>query len=132
MSSQLHSNRTIPPKAGKNRIVELPADLCTMRNPDRNETIALVSGKRVGACLFCVYISNQTIQPKAGKNRIVELPADFCAMRNPARNKTIALVLGKRVSACLFFVYLSNRTIPPKKTAGKNRIVNFLFLLKRG
>jgi len=95
----------------------------TMRDPDRNETIALVSGKRVGACLFFVYISNRTIPPKAGKNRIVELPADLCTMRNPDRNETIVLVSGKRVGACLFLVYLYNRTIPPKKTAGKNKIV---------
>jgi len=32
-----------------------------MRDPDRNETIVPVSGKRVGARLFFVYISNRTI-----------------------------------------------------------------------
>jgi len=32
-----------------------------MRDPARNETVVLVSGKRVGACLFFVYISNRTI-----------------------------------------------------------------------
>ena len=86
-----------------------------MRDPDQNETIALVSGKRVGACLFFVYISNRTILELSRFLVIIR------TMRDPDRNETIALVSGKRVGACLFFVFLSNRTIPPK--AGKNRIV---------